>query len=330
LKLEEVPKTQSFPNHQEFDPELHDGLSKIFDVSTYLDFPFKLEEVANYFLPGSNMTAADLLRLLSSDKYADLKFVIKDGYLFTRHDQSIDTRSQREAMSAAKLIAAAGLAKQLARLVPFIRTIAVTGSVAYGSAEKWDDIDLFVVTDKRRLWISAFLMLCQVRLYKVLGLRAPHLSNFCLSYVHDQEGFSNESRKNRASALFARELLKAEPVAGKEEYRRILKENGWVNDLYSNPYSEKLKLLEAYANGRERLETRPSGLHCLLLDLADGIFYVTLSRYLRIRAYLANLKLGSEGKTAREFEPIISPSSCVYTSNFYRWLHALWENNLRI
>ena len=322
--MKEVPETQSFPNHQELDSELHDGLSKLFDVSTYLDFPFTLEEVANYFLPGSNITAADLRRLLLTEKFSDLRFVIKDGYLFTRHDQSVDTRSQREAMSAAKLTAAAGLAKQLSRLVPFIRMIAVTGSVAYGSAEKWDDIDLFVVTDRRRLWISAFLMLCQVRLCKILGLRAPHLSNFCLSYVHDQQGFLSESRKNRASALFARELLKAEPVAGKEEYRRILKENGWVNDLYSNPYWEKLKLLEGYANGRDRPETTSSGLHCLLLDWADGIFYAALSRYLRIRAYLANIKLGSQGKTAREFEPIISWSSCVYTSNFYRWLHALW------
>lgn len=227
-------------------------------------------------------------------------------------------------MSAAKLDSAACFANLLTRLVPFIRTIAVTGSVAYGSADKWDDIDLFVVTERKRLWLSAFLMLIQVRLSKVLGVRASYLSNFCLSYVHDQEAFSKESRRNRTNALFARELLKAKPVAGKGEYRRILEENRWVSELYSTPYWQKLRLIGGRLDETEPLGHTSSQLRSFFLDWAEGIVYATLSRYLRLRAYLANLKLASEGKNLRTFEPIISSASCVYTSNFYRWLRALW------
>ena len=262
--------------------------------------------------------------MISSEEFADLKFILKDGYLFTTHDQSITSRDEKEEASAAKLRSAASFSKLLARLVPFIRTVAVTGSVAYGGARKWDDIDLFVVTERNRLWISSFLMLLQVRIYKLFRLRPAQLLLFCLSYVHDEAGFANESRKNRTNSLFARELLKAQPVAGLAEYRKILQENKWVSEYYSTPYSEKLKLLRRESSGTIDAAAVASGPTSFFLDWAEQVAYVLLSRYLRLRAYLTNLKLNSEGKNLRAFQPIISHRSCVYTSNFYKWLRALW------
>jgi predicted nucleotidyltransferase len=264
--------------------------------------------------------------LLTNGKFPDLHFKIKEGYLLTDDGQSQLSRYRREEMSAAKLDSAAKFARVLTKLVPYIRTVAVTGSVAYGSAEKWDDIDLFIITEHKRLWISAFLTLILVRLNKLLGLRAPHLYPFCLSYVHDEQEFSEESQRNKTNALFARELLKAKPVAGMKEYRRLLEKNPWVEQFYSAPYYEKLKCLEGGLNG----ETQPYGLDpnaSLLLTWFEGIAYTILSRYLRLRAYLTNLKLKSEGKDLRVFEPIITSTSCVYTSNFYRWLRSLWANS---
>ena len=227
-------------------------------------------------------------------------------------------------MSAEKLNSAASFAKVLTKLVPYIRTVAVTGSVAYGSAEKWDDIDLFIITEHKRMWISAFLTLILVRINKLLSLRPPHLYPFCLSYVHAEEEFSRESQRNRSNPLFARELLKAKPIAGVKEYRRILEANRWVSEFYSEPYYEKLKGLESNLNGDTPLHGVKLGNSSIFLDWFDGVAYTVLSRYLRLRAYLTNLKLKSEGKDLRVFEPIITSASCVYTSNFYRWLRSLW------
>jgi predicted nucleotidyltransferase len=253
-----------------------------------------------------------------------MKFIVKDGYLLTNNNQSIVSRFEREKISQAKLESATSFANILKRLVPFIRTIAVTGSVAYGSADKWDDVDLFIVTERNRLWISMFLMLVQIRLYKIFGLRAAHLLPFCLSYLHDEEGFSNESRRSRMSALFARELLKAKPVAGMQRYLRILEENGWVGDFYSTPYREALRVLERGLDGDGPSNAEHPRILSFLLAWAEGVSYFMLSRYLRLRAYLTNLGLRSKGNDFRAFEPNISRSSCVYTSNFYQWLSSLW------
>jgi predicted nucleotidyltransferase len=305
--------------------DLHDGLEKVFEVSAYLDFPFTIEEVVNYFLPRSNISTERLHSLLSNGKFADLPFEIRDGYLLTHATQSKESRSERERMSADKLISATNFASLLTKVVPYIRTVAVTGSVAYGSAAKWDDIDLFIVTERKRLWISAFLTLILVRLDKLLGLRAPHLSLFCLSYVHDEQGFAKESKRNRTNPLFARELLKAKPIAGAKRYRKILEENVWVGEFYSSSYSAALRGLQTDRDGAVISDTDGTGLFSFFADWTEEIAYVLLSHYLRMRAYLTNLRLKSEGNNLRVFEPIMSESSCVYTSKFYRWLSAIWS-----
>jgi hypothetical protein len=303
---------------------IHTGLEKVFAVSAYLDFPFTLDEIASYFLPRLNITAQELRHLLAGGKFADIPFQIQDGYLLTRPNQSWVSRLDRERMSAAKLHSAAEFARMLTRLVPFIRTVAVTGSVAYGSAGKWDDIDLFLVTDSNRLWLSAFMTLVLVRLCKFLKLRQSHLLLFCLSYVHDKQGFAKESLRNQTNPLFARELLKAKPVAGVHQYREILQENDWVGKIYVAPYITKMRGLEQDCNGRIHERLGSSSRVSFVLGWAEGVMFIILSRYLRLRAYLTNLKLKSQRQDLRVFAPILTPASCVYTSNFYRWLRGLW------
>ncbi len=307
--------------------KIHEGLRRVFEVSLYLNFPFTLDEVATYFLPNVGVTGEQLQSLIASGRFADLPFNVKDGFLLTSPTQSSIVRAGLQEICAQKLDSAATFAATLARLVPFIRTVAVTGSVAYGSADKWDDIDLFIITKRDRLWISALMTLVLVRLNKSLRLRPPHLSLFCLSYVHDERGFANESFANRMNPLFARELVKAKPVVGKHEYRRILEENGWVGNFYPNSYLTTIKQL---ANDTSHSMATPNDepavpSHSFLASWAESIVFALLSRYLRVRAYLNNLKLISEGKELRVFEPRMSSVSCVYTSKFYRWLQSLWS-----
>jgi len=303
---------------------LRADLEKVLQVSDYLDFPFSLEEISTYFLPRHNTTAERLRSLINHGLLVGLRFEIQDGHLLTRPSQWRRLREEREHFSSEKLKSAARFAKLLTRLVPFVRTIAVTGSVAYGSASKWDDIDLFIVTQRKRLWLTILMALTLARVNKILGLRASHLLPFCLSYVHDERGFATDARRNHINPLFARELLKAVPVAGSTEYRKLLENNRWVADLYADPYRARLEQLERDAVidvNREHLE---SAHPLVLLDWAEGVVFVILSSYLRVRAYLTNLRLRSRHDDLRVFEPMITENSCVYTSNFYKWLHSLW------
>jgi hypothetical protein len=312
-----------YAEDQAYLDEIHRGLQKVFEISKYLDFPFTLDEVVTYFLPGIQVTERRLEDLITHGGFTDLPFQIRDGYLFAGAAKSAAARLEREQLSASKLGSATEFATMLTRLVPFISTIAVTGSVAYRSARKWDDIDLFIVTKQNRLWVSAFLTLVLIRLSKLLHLRPSYLSQFCLSYVHDELGFANESQRSRSSMLFAREMLKAEPVAGVDRYRNLLEQNSWISNVYAKAYPVKLKQLEQRLL---KVADSHSSRASFVVDWAEGFAFAFLSRYLRLRAYLTNLELKSRGERLRVFEPKTSTRSCVYTSNFYRWLQALWSD----
>ena len=304
---------------QLIDEDLHRSLVTVYRVSDYLDFPFTLREVADFFLPGADISANELRRMILNGDFKDIPFKVESDCLLTRPDQNPRIRLIRESMSEQKLMSAGEFASFLVRLVPWVMTIAVTGSVAYGSAGKRDDIDLFIITRRNRLWLSIFFALILVRLFKTLHLQPTHLVPFCMSYVHDEHGFRNETRKS-INPLFARELLKAVPLVGKSHYRRLLEENGWVQRLHASSYHAKLKSLP-----KSDLEpARPKEIP-IILDWADAFTFFWLSRYLHLRAFLTNLRLESRGQHMRLFEPLISRNSCVYSSNFYGWLRQLWQ-----
>lgn len=300
---------------------LHRSLVTVYQVSSYLDFPFTLNEVADFFLPGVDISGNQLRQRLLSGDFKDIPFKIENDWLLTRPDQNPRVRLIREAISVQKLKSAARFASALTRLIPWVKTIAVTGSVAYGSAGKRDDIDLFIITKRNRLWLSIFFGLVLVRVFQALRLEPTHLLPFCMSYVHDEYGFRNETRRS-VNPLFARELLKAIPLVGKSHYRRLLEENGWVRSLHASSYIAKLHSLPISDQEMDRTREIP-----IVLDWADAFAFFLLSRYLRLRAYLTNLRLKSHGQQMRLFDPLISRNSCVYTSNFYRWLRQLWQDD---
>jgi len=302
--------------------DLHRSLVTVYQVSSYLDFPFTLNEVADFFLPGADISGNELRQRILSGDFNDIPFKIENDCLLTRPDQNPRIRLIREATSAQKLASARKFATALTRLIPWVMMIAVTGSVAYGSAGKRDDIDLFVITKRNRLWVSIFFALVLVRVFQKLRLAPTHLLPFCMSYVHDEYGFRNETHRS-VNPLFARELLKAIPLVGKSHYRRLLEENGWVQTMHASSYLAKLKSLPSSNLEMDRKREIP-----IVLDWADAFSFLFLSRYLRLRAYLTNLKLKSHGQQMRLFDPLISRNSCVYTSNFYRWLRQLWQDEM--
>jgi len=301
---------------------LHRSLITVYQVSSYLDFPFTFDEVADYFLPGADISGGELRERILSGDFEDIPFKIENDCLLTRPGQNPSIRVVREGISLQKLTSAGKFASALVRLIPWVLTIAVTGSVAYGSAGKRDDIDLFIITKRNRLWLSIFYALILVRVFQALRLEPRHLLPFCMSYVHDEDGFRNETQKS-VNPLFARELLKAVPLAGKSHYRRVLEENGWVRSMHAASYHAKLGSLPRSDRETNRKREIP-----IVVDWADAFAFFLISRYLRLRAYLTNLKLKSHGQQMRLFEPIISRNSCVYTSNFYRWLRELWQDDI--
>ena len=101
----------------------------------------------------------------------DLEGLLKDKkirllnnyYCLSGKERNIKIRKDREVWSRKKL-AIANRAVQILKHIKWIKLIGITGSLAVKNSDEKDDIDLFFITSKNRLWLTRGLvvvLLCQ-------------------------------------------------------------------------------------------------------------------------------------------------------------------------
>jgi hypothetical protein len=146
-----------------------------------------------------------------------------NGYLtLIGRESLVPDRRQREAVSAALWPRAIRYARAIASL-PFVRLVAVTGSLAVGAARDEADVDLFIVTTDGRLWLTRAMTIAIVRATARDVRLCPNyfLAGSALMLTeHDR--------------FIAHELVQMVPVAGHAAYRSLLDLNGWYRDFLPN------------------------------------------------------------------------------------------------
>ncbi len=114
----------------------------------------------------------------------------------------------------------------LAPAARWVRCVCVTGSAAYGTPNRGDDLDLFVVTRGGALWWFLATTYLALRLAR---FRTPQESppTPCLNRVLEEQEAEAEFAHS-AGFLFAREALTARPLRGATYYQGLLKKADWM------------------------------------------------------------------------------------------------------
>jgi hypothetical protein len=147
----------------------------------------------------------------------------RDGLYFPagRHDL-IGTRARREVLSRALLHRDRRILACVSAM-PFVRMVALSGSLAHLNAEDSADLDLFVVTSPHRVWAVT---LCVLIIAKCLGWRR----RLCLNYVISEEAL----RVEPADLFAANQIIHLRPVMGADVFARFVSANAFVADCYPN------------------------------------------------------------------------------------------------
>lgn len=126
--------------------------------------------------------------------------------------------------------------------INFIKMVAVTGSLAsYNFDKDIDDIDLFIIVEKGKVWITRFYL---VLIFKMLNIyvnnRNPELK-LCPNFYISEELSSWETEKR--NIYTAHEILMMQPIFQKDDsYFKFLKSNTWVLEYYPNFLIENYEL----------------------------------------------------------------------------------------
>lgn len=121
-----------------------------------------------------------------------------------------------------------GYAEKYGRIVgrlPFVKMVAVTGSLAVDNTDKEGDIDLLIITAPGRLWLCRLLVIGIVK----QGIRRDNIT-LCPNYFIT----TNVMTITDQNPFTARELAQMVPIAGFEMYHHFRAINNWSHDYFPN------------------------------------------------------------------------------------------------
>lgn len=120
-------------------------------------------------------------------------------------------------------------ALKIARVVswyPFVRGVAISGSLSKNFAYKGSDFDFFVITAANRLWIARIFLLITVWVLTKMGLKRF----CCLNYYIDEEALEIEEK----NIFIAVEIVTLLPAQGKQVFQHFFTANQWTHKYLPN------------------------------------------------------------------------------------------------
>jgi len=194
---------------------------------------------------------AQVVEFLSGAENPDCFWQEKNGFYFLAGRQDIvRTRLERYNFANRKFKRALFTAK-LFKIVPWIKMIAIGNLIGAHNLRQESDIDFFVVTEKKRIWITRFFC---VLIIKLLGFR-PKPGNardkVCLSFfvseqMIDLENFMLKEREVSGpepghDVYFVYWLAGLVPIYDQKDfYKKFIKENSWLKKYLPNHQPAKI------------------------------------------------------------------------------------------
>ncbi len=111
---------------------------------------------------------------------------------------------------------------------PFVRGVAVSGSLSKYFADEQSDIDFFIITKANRLWIARTFL----HIFKKLTFIVRKQSYFCMNYFVDEKDPAI-MEKNIYTAMEVATVL---PLRDNGTFEQFFKANSWASVFFPNKF----------------------------------------------------------------------------------------------
>lgn len=164
-----------------------------------------------------------------------LKVKSKKGYYsLPGRNGIINKRQQREKQSERYLLKAK-ITTWLLKAIPFIKLVGISGGLAMENAGRKDDIDLFIITKKNRIWLTRLLV---IGLLDLMGsrrkakMKASQVAGKLCTNILVEEDKLEQANKD---IFTAHEILQMKPLWYRNGiYQQYLQDNQWVFKFLPN------------------------------------------------------------------------------------------------
>ena len=187
--------------------------------SDIFDYPLRFDELHRYIPLRAD---ADELSVTLDSMREQVEYQ-NEFYFLAGRDEIVDIRKEREARSRKLFPIALRYGKILGAL-PFIRMVALTGSLAVLNLSKNADFDYMLVTAKGRVWTARAFALALNRLARPFG------HTICPNLIVSESALEWPLR----DLYSARELIQMIPISGMDVYQEVMKVNAWTREILPN------------------------------------------------------------------------------------------------
>lgn len=181
------------------------------------DYPLTPAEIHRY-LVGLSLSASEVIQSLNGSSLVPCRLSRRDEfYMLPGREIVSQVRQERRAVAERLWPEAVRHGLLMARM-PFVRMVAVTGSLAVNNVGAEEDVDYFVVTADDHLWVCRAFVILIVRAAARRGLV------LCPNY------FLAESAIHLAeqNLYTAHEMAQMVPLFGSTVYNRLRRANSWL------------------------------------------------------------------------------------------------------
>ena len=189
-----------------------------FDIFNY---PLTKEDIRSFMLHPGNPSSFN--ETLSSLLFDSIIFKTNEFYSLQNKPSLSEIRKQGN-RRAEKQMAIAKRAANIICRFPYVKAVAVSGSLSKNFAEEKADRDFFIITEANRLWIARTFM----HLFKKLTYLAGKQHWFCMNYYIDETALEIKE-KNIFTAM---EIVTLLPMQQTNSFQNFIKANNWANNYF--------------------------------------------------------------------------------------------------
>ncbi len=197
------------------------------------DYPLTVFEIHKWLI-GRKVTLRQVEKTIEGLKGKGKVKSQGEYYFLSERDGLVVKRKRREKRSE-QYLRKTRILTQILRLVPWIKLVGVSGGLAVENADRSDDIDLFIITGKNRLWISRLLVLGLLSLTgqrrKVGDFGRKIAGKLCINTLLEEDRLAQISK----DIYLAHEVLQMRPLWYRNGiYSKYLLDNEWAFKFLPN------------------------------------------------------------------------------------------------
>lgn len=176
----------------------------------------------------------DIQQALSSSGYLKQRVEFKNSFYFLKgRSEIVTTRAKRYSLAERKFYKALRIIKIL-RFMPFVKMIAVCNTLAYNNSRRQADIDLFVITKRRRVWQSRFWITGFLTLFRLRPEPDKTQDTICPTFFVDEDNLDLKRLAFENDIYLSYWVKQLVPVYNEGVYDKFIKANLWADKRLPN------------------------------------------------------------------------------------------------